>query len=60
MNTLMRDLLRRAAARRRAQGLVEYAFILTGVALAVVVALFVLGPRINAFYSAVGSSIPVP
>ena len=59
MNRLTRDLVRRAAVRQPAQGLVEYAFILAGVALAVVVALFALGPRISAFYTSIGTSIPV-
>ena len=54
----MRDLVRCAAARQPAQGLVEYGFILGGVALLVVVALFALGPKISAFYTSVGNSIP--
>jgi hypothetical protein len=55
-----RDLLRRAWARQPAQGLAEYAFILAGVALAVVVALFALGPQLTGFYNTVRNSIPVP
>ena len=55
-----RDLVRCAAARQAGQGLVEYGMILGGVALAVVASLFVLGPRISAFYEAMGSSIPTP
>lgn len=53
-----RDLLRRAAARRPAQGLVEYGFILGGVALVVIVALFALGPQVSRFYVGVGNSLP--
>jgi pilus assembly protein Flp/PilA len=53
-----RDLFRRAAARQPAQGLAEYAFILAGVALAVVVAVFALGPQLNSFFNAVRNSIP--
>jgi len=43
--------------REEGQGLVEYAMVLLGVGIAVLVALFALGPRLNDFYNAVGASL---
>ena len=54
----MRDLLRCAAARQPAQGLTEYGVILVGVAMAVAVAVYALGPQLTSFYTTVRSSIP--
>ena len=43
--------------REEGQGLVEYAMILLAVAIAILVALFALGPRLNDFFNAVGASL---
>jgi pilus assembly protein Flp/PilA len=43
--------------REEGQGLVEYGMVLLGVAIAVLVALFALGPRLNDFFTVVGSSL---
>jgi len=45
--------------REEGQGLVEYGMVLLGVAIAVLVALFTLGPRLNDFYNAVGASLKI-
>jgi pilus assembly protein Flp/PilA len=58
MNSVKRVLLNRAKARELGQGLVEYGFILAAVALVAVAALFALGPKISAFYTSVGNSLP--
>jgi len=57
MNSVVRVLINGAKARQRAQGLVEYGFILGGVALVALVALFALGPKISAFYVSAGASL---
>jgi len=43
--------------REEGQGLVEYGLILAGVSIAALVALFALGPKITALFTAVGSSL---
>lgn len=43
--------------REEGQALVEYGMVLLGVSIAVLVALFALGPRLNDFYNAVGASL---
>ena len=43
--------------REEGQGLVEYGMVLLGISIAVLVALFALGPRLNDFYNTVGASL---
>lgn len=43
--------------REEGQGLVEYAMVLIGIAIAVLVVLFTLGPRLNDFFTAIGASL---
>jgi len=43
--------------REEGQGLVEYALVLIGIAIAVLVVLFTLGPRLNDFFTAIGASL---
>ena len=43
--------------REEGQGLVEYAMVLLGISIAVLVALFALGPKLNDFYNAIGASL---
>jgi len=43
--------------REEGQGLVEYGLILAGVSIAALVALFALGPRITALFTAVSASL---
>ena len=46
------------APREMGQGLIEYAIILSLVALVVIVIMWLLGPRIGNSYSSISSSIP--
>ena len=41
----------------RGQGMVEYGLIVAAIAIAVIVALFALGPKIASMFSAVASSL---
>jgi Flp pilus assembly pilin Flp len=43
--------------REEGQALVEYGMVLLAVAIAVLVAIFALGPRLNDFFNAVGASL---
>jgi Flp pilus assembly pilin Flp len=45
------------AAREAGQGMMEYALILTAVAVVVVVALFAIGPRVASMFSAAALSL---
>ena len=44
--------------RQPGQGLVEYALLLSFIAIAVIVALIFFGDRLNTLYSKLGNSIP--
>lgn len=46
------------APQEKGQGLVEYAIILSLVALVVIIVLWTLGPKIGDSYSTISSSIP--
>jgi pilus assembly protein Flp/PilA len=45
------------ADRERGQGMVEYGLIIAAVAIAVIIALFALGPKIGSMFSSVGTSL---
>jgi pilus assembly protein Flp/PilA len=45
------------SVRQRGQGLVEYALILLLIAIVVIIALMVLGPRISAMYGTLYNSL---
>ena len=47
-----------SAPKEKGQGLVEYAIILSLVALIVIAVLWLLGPRIGNSYSSISSSLP--
>ncbi len=58
----MRDLIRRSYLRltlrgHEGQGMVEYALIIVFVALVVIGALMILGPRVAGMYNTVGNSL---
>jgi pilus assembly protein Flp/PilA len=46
------------ATQEKGQGLVEYALILTLVAMVVIVVIWMMGPRIGDSYSTISSSVP--
>lgn len=46
------------APREMGQGLVEYAIILSLVAMVVIIVMWMLGPKIGNSYSSISSSIP--
>jgi pilus assembly protein Flp/PilA len=46
------------APKEKGQGLIEYAIILSLVALIVIAVMWLLGPRVGDSYSAINSSIP--
>ncbi len=55
---MLRESLRaRLASREEGQGMVEYGLIIAAVALAVIIALFALGPKIASMFSAAGDSL---
>jgi pilus assembly protein Flp/PilA len=43
--------------RERGQGMVEYGLIIAAVAIAVIIALFALGPKIGSMFSSVSTSL---
>src|SRR3954451_466855 len=45
------------AARERGQGMVEYGLIIAAVAIAVIIALFALGPKIGSIFSSTAASL---
>ncbi len=47
----------RVAAREDGQGMVEYGLIIAAVAIAVIIAIFALGPKIASMFSDVGASL---
>jgi pilus assembly protein Flp/PilA len=55
---MLRESLRaRLARREEGQGMVEYGLIIAAVALAVIIALFALGPKIASMFSEAGASL---
>ena len=54
---LLLSLQTRLAERERGQGMVEYGLIIAAVAIAVIVALFALGPKIATMFSSAASSM---
>jgi Flp pilus assembly pilin Flp len=55
---LLRDSLKaRLADREEGQGMVEYGLIIAAVAIAVIIAIFALGPKIASMFSSAGSSL---
>jgi pilus assembly protein Flp/PilA len=60
MQQLMRALLCSASRlenRERGQGMVEYGLIIAAVAIAVIIALFALGPKIGSMFSSTAASL---
>ncbi len=54
----LRESLRaRLATREEGQGMVEYGLIIAAVAIAVIIAIFALGPKIASLFSDVGASL---
>ncbi len=47
----------RLATREEGQGMVEYGLIIAAVAIAVIIAIFALGPKIASMFSEVGASL---
>jgi pilus assembly protein Flp/PilA len=45
------------ANRERGQGMVEYGLIIAAIAIAVIVALFALGPKIGSLFSSTSASL---
>jgi pilus assembly protein Flp/PilA len=54
---LLMSLQARLEERERGQGMVEYGLIIAAVAIAVIVALFALGPKISDMFSSTGASL---
>lgn len=54
---LLLGLQARLAARERGQGMVEYGLIIAAVAIAVLVALFALGPKIASMFDSTAASL---
>jgi pilus assembly protein Flp/PilA len=57
MLDLMIALARRAQRTEEGQGMVEYGLIIAAVAIAVIVALFALGPKIGSMFSETAASL---
>jgi pilus assembly protein Flp/PilA len=47
----------RASQREHGQGMVEYGLIIAAVAIAVIIALFALGPKIGSMFSSTAASL---
>jgi pilus assembly protein Flp/PilA len=54
---LLTSLQARLEEREHGQGMVEYGLIIAAVAIAVIVALFALGPKIGSMFSSTGTSV---
>jgi len=54
---VVRSLLALRAEPEEGQGMVEYALIIAAVAIAVIIAIFALGPRIASMFSSAGASL---
>ena len=57
MLDLLTVLVRRSGRREEGQGMVEYGLIIAAIAIAVIIALFALGPKIGSMFSSVGTSL---
>jgi Flp pilus assembly pilin Flp len=57
LQTLLASVLARPAGRDAGQGMVEYGLIIAAVAIAVIIALFALGPKIASMFSQAGASL---
>jgi pilus assembly protein Flp/PilA len=57
MLDLLMVLVRRSERHEEGQGMVEYGLIIAAVAIAVIVALFALGPKIGSMFSSVSTSL---
>ena len=57
MIALYTSLQARLAAREEGQGMVEYGLIIAAVAIAVIIAVFALGPKIASMFQTAGSSL---
>jgi pilus assembly protein Flp/PilA len=55
--TWLTNLPLRLEARERGQGMLEYGLIIAAVAVAVVVALFALGPKVGSLFSSTAASL---
>lgn len=55
--TLLLFLQARTARRDQGQGMVEYGLIIAAVAIAVIIALFALGPKIGSMFSSAAASL---
>ena len=51
------SLMARLAAREEGQGMVEYGLIIAAVAIAVIIAVFALGPKIASMFQSAGDSL---
>ena len=54
---LQESLKARLATREEGQGMVEYGLIIAAVAIAVIIAVFALGPKIASMFDTAGSSL---
>ena len=54
---LQASLRARLAAREEGQGMVEYGLIIAAVAIAVIIAIFALGPKIASMFQTAGASL---
>jgi len=54
---LQASLRARLATREEGQGMVEYGLIIAAVAIAVIIAVFALGPKIASMFQSAGSSL---
>src|SRR5438105_15939907 len=57
LQTLQAFVAARRAAREEGQGMVEYGLIIAAVAIAVIIAIFALGPKIASMFSTAGASL---
>jgi pilus assembly protein Flp/PilA len=54
---ILRSLWAQPAEPEQGQGMVEYGLIIAAVAIAVIIAIFALGPRIASLFSTAGASL---
>lgn len=57
MLDLLTVLVRRSGRREEGQGMVEYGLIIAAIAIAVIIALFALGPKIGSIFSSTAASL---
>lgn len=56
----MKNLFTRMMREEEGQGLVEYGLIIAGIALAAIVAVYLLGPQISDFFTEIGTQLEGP